>query len=112
LSGFSGYIQNSSDILYAELYAIYKGLLLAKEMGITDFVCYSDSLHCINILKGPPIRFHAYVVLIQDIKELLEQGNVMLWLITPLGKEINVRIFLPSLVPLLMLSFFGMSLLR
>jgi len=77
LSGFSGYIQNSSDILYAELYAIYKGLLLAKEMGITDFVCYSDSLHCINILNGPPMRFHAYVVLIQDIKELLEQGNVM-----------------------------------
>jgi len=77
LSGFSGYIQNSSDILYAELYAIYKGLLLAKEMSITDFVCYSDSLHCINILNGPPTRFHAYAVLIQDIKELLEQRNVM-----------------------------------
>ncbi|XP_024640640.1 uncharacterized protein [Medicago truncatula] len=51
LSGFYGYIQNSSDILYAELYVIYKGLLLAKEMGITDFVCYSDSLHCINIFN-------------------------------------------------------------
>jgi len=38
LSGFSGYIQNSSDILYAELYAIYKDLLLAKEMSIIDFV--------------------------------------------------------------------------
>lgn len=63
--------------MYAELYAIYKGLLLAKYMGITDFVCYSDALHCINILNGPSIRFHAYAVLIQDIKELLEQGNVM-----------------------------------
>jgi hypothetical protein len=26
LAGFSGFIQGSSDILYAELYAIYKGL--------------------------------------------------------------------------------------
>lgn len=64
-------------ILYDELYAIYKGLLLAKYMGIPDFVCYSDALHCINILNGPPMRFHAYSVLIQDIKVLLEQGNVM-----------------------------------
>jgi len=78
LLGFSGYIQNSSDILYTELYDIYKGLLLAKEMGIIDFVFYSDSLHCINILNGPPMRFHTYAVLIQDIKELLEQRNVMI----------------------------------
>ena len=46
-------------------------------MSITHFVCYSDSLHCINILNGPPMRFHVYAVLIQDIKELLEQGNVL-----------------------------------
>jgi len=94
LSAFSGYIQNSSDILYVELYAIYKGLFLVKEMGITDFVCYSNSLHCINILKGPPMRFHAYAVLIQDIKELLEQGNVM---VNHTVKEINVRIFFAKL---------------
>ncbi|AES78311.2 hypothetical protein MTR_7g027170 [Medicago truncatula] len=33
---------------------ISSGLLLAKYMGILDFVCYSDALHCINILNGPP----------------------------------------------------------
>jgi len=76
LSGFSGYIQNSSDIMYVELYAIYQGLLLAKNMGISNLVCYYDSLHCINILNGPSMRFHIYVVLIQDIKEFLERGNV------------------------------------
>ena len=53
-AGFSGYIQNASDLLFVELYAIYQGLLLAKNMGISDLVCYSDSLHCINILNGPP----------------------------------------------------------
>ena len=34
----------------------------------------------------------------------------MLWLITPLGKGIKMRIFLSSLMLLLMLSFFNMSL--
>jgi hypothetical protein len=48
---------------------------LAKEKGIVDLVCYSDSLLCINIVTGPMLRFHAYVVLIQDIKELMEQTN-------------------------------------
>lgn len=76
LSGFSGFIQSSTDILYAELFAIYQGLMLAKEKDIVDLVCYSDSLHCINLIKGPAMRFHNYAVLIQDIKELIDQMNV------------------------------------
>ena len=71
LYGFSGYIHDSSDILYAELYAIYQGFLLAKEKGIVDLISYSDSLLYINIIIGPLLKFHAYVVLIQDIKELM-----------------------------------------
>jgi len=73
LSGFSGYIHNSSDILYAELYAIYQGLLLAKDKCIVDLICYFDSLLCINIITGPFFKFHVYAVLVQDIKELMEQ---------------------------------------
>ena len=76
LSGFFGFIQNSADILQAVLLAIYHGLLQAKKKAITDLVCYSDSLHCINLIKGPPMKFHTYVVLIQDIKELIGQINV------------------------------------
>jgi len=75
LSGFSSYIHHTSDILYAKLFTIYQGLLLAKEKGIVDLVCYSGSLLCINIIIGPLMRFHTYVVLIQDIKELMEQIN-------------------------------------
>ncbi|PNY07146.1 replication A1-like protein [Trifolium pratense] len=33
LANFSSFIQGSSDILLAKLYAIYKGLLLAKDIG-------------------------------------------------------------------------------
>jgi len=77
LSGFSGYIHDSSDILYDELYAIYQGLILAKSLNIIELVCYSDSLHCINLLKGPTSKFHVYAVLIQDVKDLIEQNNVI-----------------------------------
>ena len=56
LSGFSSYIHDSSDILYAELYAIYQGLILDKKnLDITELVCYFDSLLCINLLKGPTL---------------------------------------------------------
>jgi len=76
LSRFSGYIHDSSDILYAELYAIYQGLILAKSLDITELVFYSDSLLCINLLKGPTMRFHVYAVLIQDVKDLIEEFTV------------------------------------
>lgn len=40
---------------------------------LTELVCYSDSLHCINLLKGPAVRFHVYaVIMIQDVKYLIE----------------------------------------
>jgi len=77
LSGFSGYIQGSSDILHTELYTIYEGLLLAKNMRIEELVCYSDSLHCINLVKDPISKFHVYAVLIQDMNDLIEHSNII-----------------------------------
>jgi hypothetical protein len=74
-----GIIQGSSDILFAELYAIFKGFLLAKDMSVDELVCYSDSLHCVNLIKSPQIKCHIYAVLIQDIKKLLSQTNVSLY---------------------------------
>jgi hypothetical protein len=44
LAGFSRHIPNSSDILLAELTAIFHGLRLAIDMGLDELVCYSDSL--------------------------------------------------------------------
>lgn len=54
LSCFSGYIQDSFDILHAELYAIYQGL--AKEMVIVEIAS---------------MKFQVYAVLIQEIKNLI-----------------------------------------
>jgi 3-mercaptopyruvate sulfurtransferase SseA len=47
-------------------------------MGIDELVCYSDSLHCVNLIKGPQVKFHIHGVLIQEIKELLSQTNISL----------------------------------
>jgi len=110
LSGFSGYIQGSSDILHAELYAIYQGLLLVKNMNIIDLVCYSDSLHCINLIQGPSMKFHVYAVLIQDIKELIAQTNVTVYhtlregnqcadFMAKLGASSNIELLLHSSPP-------------
>ncbi|CAJ2638352.1 S-like ribonuclease [Trifolium pratense] len=58
---------------------VLKGLLLAKDMSIDELVCYSDSLHCINLINGPQVKYHIHAVLIQDIKELISQTNVSLY---------------------------------
>jgi hypothetical protein len=47
-------------------------------MSIDELLCYSDSLHYVNLIKGPPDKYHIHAVLIQDIKELLSQANVSL----------------------------------
>lgn len=75
ISGFSGYIANSDDILLAELSAIFNGLHMVRALGITDFVCYSDSLHSVSLINGSPLKFHIYATLIQDIKDLLNLSN-------------------------------------
>lgn len=48
-------------------------------MNIDELVCYSDSLHCVKLIKDPQVRYHIHDVLIQDIKELLSQTNVSLY---------------------------------
>jgi ribonuclease HI len=78
LTGFSGFIPSSSDILEAELTAIFHGLSIATDLGITELVCYSDSLLSINLISGNPSRYHVHAVLIQDIKDKLSQMNVSL----------------------------------
>jgi ribonuclease HI len=62
LSGFSGFIPDSNDIMLAELSAIYHGLIIAKNLGYAELVCYSNSLVCINLINGPVEKYHVYAV--------------------------------------------------
>jgi len=93
LSAFSGSINHSDDILLAELTTIYHGLRLARNMGISDLVCYSDSLIFINLIKGDTQYYHVYAVLVQDIKDILITCNFSL---QHTLKATNVRISWPN----------------
>jgi len=72
---FSGYIAATSGILFTELTAIHRGLLLAIESEIEVLVCYSDSLLSTKLVTDHVSNYHAYAVLIQDIKDILSSRN-------------------------------------
>jgi len=54
LFGFSGFISNSEDILFAELSAIYHGLSLARDMHIAELVCYKTLFYASVSLPVQP----------------------------------------------------------
>jgi ribonuclease HI len=76
ISGFSGYLPNSNCILQAELSAILAGLRLAVSMGLEDLICYSDSQLSVKLITGDVSKYHAYAVLVQDIKDIIASYNV------------------------------------
>lgn len=104
-SGFSGFLATTTDILMAELTAIHRGLLLAAETDIEEMVCYSDSMLSIKLLTEHAFTYHAYAVLVQDIKTCFTPETSPF--ITVSEKGINVQISWLSLEPPLMknLSF-------
>jgi len=62
-------------VLLAELTAILKGLRLAIEMRLDNLVCYLDSQLSVNLITGNASKYHAYAVLVQDIKDVLASRN-------------------------------------
>lgn len=60
LSGFSEFLP-SSDILLAELTAIYHGITITIDMGISDMVVYLDSLLSINLITGNSSKFDNFL---------------------------------------------------
>ncbi|PNY12436.1 ribonuclease H [Trifolium pratense] len=129
VDGFSGFIVGSTDILYAELLAIYHGLSLAKDLGHDHIACYSDSLNSLNLIQYSIPRFHIYAVLIQNIKDLLlgfgtttlihslREGNSCADFMAKLGASSNVEVLIhssppPGLRDLLAADSLGVSFLR
>ncbi|CAJ2637225.1 unnamed protein product [Trifolium pratense] len=60
-----------SNILHAELLAIYYGLVMAWEFGITDLWCYSDSKVAIKLISESVNAWHHYAAILYNIKEYL-----------------------------------------
>ncbi|GAU47648.1 hypothetical protein TSUD_27720 [Trifolium subterraneum] len=85
VSGFGGLIHNSkgawahgfvgnigfSNILHAELMALYHGLLLAWQLNIKELWCYSDSETAIKLITEPVDEWHHYAAILLNIKDIL-----------------------------------------
>jgi len=78
ISAFSGFIAHSQDILFAELSALYQGIILAINLDFEEVACYTNSLLIVNLIKEASNQFHVYDVLIQNIKDLLSSRNFTL----------------------------------
>lgn len=76
--GFFGFVLNSSDILNAELWAIFKGLSLAKGMTITESTCYSEFSLTISLIENPLNKYHKHAVLIQSIKDITLENTIFI----------------------------------
>ncbi|PNX89622.1 ribonuclease H [Trifolium pratense] len=63
-----------TNILHAELMAIYKGLHLAWELNIMDFCCYSDSLTALKLIIKSIDECHHYAAIINNIKDILNRN--------------------------------------
>ena len=70
IRSFSGNI-GFSNILHAELMAMYHGLRLAWELEVTNLVCYSYSKTTINLIFATVNDWHHYAPIIRNIQELL-----------------------------------------
>ena len=71
-SGFSGNI-GFSNIMHAKFLAVYHGLRMAWEFGMSELVCYSDSKTAIKLIKKPVKEWHHYVAILYNIQELLSR---------------------------------------
>ncbi|KAJ1427543.1 Ribonuclease H domain [Sesbania bispinosa] len=77
IAGFWGNL-GYSEILHAELQAIYYGLKLCWEKGYRFINCFSDSLLAVNLIKEPPGIHDKYATLLAAIHGLLQRA----WTVT------------------------------
>jgi len=59
LFGFYGSV-GLSNILHAEIQALLTGITLCCEAGFKKIVCFSDSLHVVQLVAKETPRFHHY----------------------------------------------------
>ncbi|GAU35482.1 hypothetical protein TSUD_384370 [Trifolium subterraneum] len=130
VSGFGGLIRNAdgawvhgffgnlgvTNILHAELMAIYKGLLLAWDLNVKDLWCYSDSKMAIKLITKPVDELHHYAAILNNIKELLNrdwrvlilhtfrEGNAYADYLAKHGAN-NTYVFVSIAIPPVLLNF-------
>jgi ribonuclease HI len=124
VSGFGGLIRNSdgawvhgfsgnigfSNILHAELLAVYHGLVLAWGLEIKELWCYTDSKTAIKLITDSVNDWHHYAAIIHNIKDLLardwrvkvvhtlREGNACADYLAKLGAQ-NLMPYAPLSIP-------------
>jgi ribonuclease HI len=73
IRGFYGNI-GVSNIMHAELLALYHGLQLAWELNIRELLCYSDSGTAIKLITEPVDEWHHYAAILHNIKDILARN--------------------------------------
>ncbi|PNX95949.1 ribonuclease H [Trifolium pratense] len=88
IAGFGGLIRNDdggwiigyhghigfSNILHAELLALLFGLQLAWDKGLSNIICYSDSLNVVKLVTAPITPMHLYAAILQEVKNLMNRN--------------------------------------
>ncbi|KAJ1408150.1 Ribonuclease H domain [Sesbania bispinosa] len=73
IKGFYGHLHNS-DILCAELHAVWKGLELCWRLNFRNVLCLSDFLLAVELIRKGVDRFHHYAAIICEVRALLDRG--------------------------------------
>ncbi|GAU17063.1 hypothetical protein TSUD_105620 [Trifolium subterraneum] len=109
IRGFAGNI-GFSNILHAELLAVYHGLVLAWDMDIKDLICYSDSKTAIKLIGDPINEWHHFAAILQNIKDILardwrvtvahtlREGNACADYLAKFGAQ-NIKVFSTMTTP-------------
>ena len=59
MRGFYGSLDHS-NIVYAEIMALFHGINICLELGVQKVVCYSDSLHVLGLIRDGNQDFHMF----------------------------------------------------
>lgn len=126
--GFTAFV-GISEILQAELLAIFFGLRLCWQRGIRRVIVFSDSRHALNVVMQGCGSFHAHAAVFELIRELMDkdwqvrfehilrEGNAVADVLAKDGASGNSRFrFLasppPAAIPLLAEDYRGTLFLR
>ena len=63
--GFSGNL-GEAFVFFGELMAIKHGLLLARNNGITQLICHSDSKMAVDLISEGFDAHHLYAAMVED----------------------------------------------
>ncbi|KAJ1416257.1 Ribonuclease H domain [Sesbania bispinosa] len=72
IKGFYGHL-NNSDILCAELHAIWKGLELCWRLNFRNVLCLTDSLLAVELVQKGVDHYHLYATIIYEVRALLNR---------------------------------------